>query len=113
MTGRRIERYVPAKGSAVEFRVSPAANRRKRTDGAWRASCGSLLETQAARFAKQPSRSNVAPDAIAGAQRLRATIEGLMRPDHIYLAMTVVKHSTLAAACIYGFKIVSFFVKTF
>ncbi|MGJ0395344.1 MAG: hypothetical protein ACR65U_03820, partial [Methylocystis sp.] len=27
-------------------------------------------------------------------------------------AMTMVKHSTLAAACIYAFKIVSFFVKT-
>jgi hypothetical protein len=54
----------------------------------------------------------VAPDAIAGAQRLRATMRVFMRPDHIYLAMTMVKHSTLAAACIYAFKIVSFFVKT-
>jgi len=27
--------------------------------------------------------------------------------------MTMVKHSTLAAACIYAFKIVSFLVKTF
>ncbi|MBM3577144.1 MAG: hypothetical protein FJX40_05665 [Alphaproteobacteria bacterium] len=92
----------------------PAANRRNRTDGAWRASCGSLLETQAARrFAKQPSHLNVAPDAIAGAQRLRAIMRVLMRPDHIYLAMTMVKHSTLAVACIYAFKIVSFLVKTY
>jgi len=37
----------------------------------------------------------------------------LMRPDHIYLAMTMVKHSTLAVACIYAFKIVSFLVKTY
>jgi hypothetical protein len=34
-----------------------------------------------------------------------------MRPDHIYLAMTMVKHSTLAGACIYAFKIASFVVK--
>ncbi len=34
-----------------------------------------------------------------------------MRPDHIYLAMTVVKHSTLAAACIYASKIMYFLVK--
>jgi hypothetical protein len=52
-------------------------------------------------------------DAITGAQRLRATMRILMRPDHIYLAMTMVKHSTLAVACIYAFKIVSFLVKTY
>lgn len=37
--------------------------------------------------------------------------EVFMRPDHIYFAMTMVKHSTLAVACIYAFKIVSFLVK--
>jgi hypothetical protein len=47
--------------------------------------------------------------ARSGCVRLRGFF---MRPDHIYLAMTMVKHSTLAAACIYAFKIVSFFVKT-
>lgn len=35
-----------------------------------------------------------------------------MRPDHIYIAMTMVKHGTLAAACIYAYKIVAFFAKT-
>jgi len=37
----------------------------------------------------------------------------LMRPDHVYLAMTMVKHSTLGAACIYAFKIATFLVKTY
>lgn len=93
--------------------ASPAANRRIRTERAWRASCGSLLETQAARRFAKPSRLNVAPDAIAGVQRLRATMRILMRPDHVYLAMTMVKHSTLGAACIYAFKIATFLVKTY
>lgn len=34
-----------------------------------------------------------------------------MRPDHIYLCMTMIKHSTLAAAFIFGYKIVVYAVK--
>lgn len=34
-----------------------------------------------------------------------------MRPDHIYIAMTMIKHSTLAAACIFGYKIVAYAIK--
>ncbi|MCX7900338.1 MAG: hypothetical protein N2444_09705 [Methylocystis sp.] len=34
-----------------------------------------------------------------------------MSPDQIYAAMVVVKHSTLAAACIFAFKIAAFAVK--
>lgn len=34
-----------------------------------------------------------------------------MRPDHIYFALLMVKHSTLAAACIYAYKIVAYAVK--
>lgn len=34
-----------------------------------------------------------------------------MRPDHIFLAMTMVKHGTLAVAFIYAFKIVKVLVK--
>jgi len=37
----------------------------------------------------------------------------MMRPDHIYFAMTMVKHSTLAGACIFAFKLLNFAVKTF
>jgi len=55
----------------------------------------------------------VATDAIACAQRLRMTLRGLlMRPDHIFIAMTMIKHGTLACACIYAYKIVHFLVKT-
>lgn len=36
----------------------------------------------------------------------------MMRPDHIYLAMLMVKHSTLAGACIFGFKIIASVIKT-
>lgn len=35
-----------------------------------------------------------------------------MRPDHIFLAMTMVKHGTLAVACIYAFKLMKFLIKT-
>lgn len=35
-----------------------------------------------------------------------------MRPDHIFLAMSMVKHGTLAVAIIYAFKIVVYFAKT-
>ncbi len=35
----------------------------------------------------------------------------MLRPDHIYFAMTMVKHSTLAGACIFAFKIFSYAVK--
>lgn len=31
-----------------------------------------------------------------------------MRPDHLYLAMTMVKHGTLAGACIFAYKILLF-----
>lgn len=34
----------------------------------------------------------------------------MMRPDHLYLAMSMVKHGTLAGAFIYGFKILAFAV---
>lgn len=36
----------------------------------------------------------------------------MMRPDHIYFAMTMVKYSTLAGAFIFAFKILKFAVKT-
>lgn len=32
----------------------------------------------------------------------------MMRPDHIYFAMSMVKHSTLAGAFIFAFKIIRF-----
>jgi hypothetical protein len=35
-----------------------------------------------------------------------------MRPDHIFLAMTMVKHGTLAGAFIFAFKILRFVVNT-
>lgn len=35
----------------------------------------------------------------------------MMRPDHIYFAMAMVKHSTLAGACIFAAKLVYFMVK--
>jgi hypothetical protein len=35
-----------------------------------------------------------------------------MRPDHIYFAMVMVKHSTLAGAFIFAFKILRFAVHT-
>jgi len=31
-----------------------------------------------------------------------------MRPDHIWIAMTMVKHGTLAGAFIYAFKLMRF-----
>jgi hypothetical protein len=34
--------------------------------------------------------------------------EKMMRPDHIYFAMTMVKHGTLAGAFIFAFKILRF-----
>jgi hypothetical protein len=37
----------------------------------------------------------------------------MMRPDHIYFAMTMVKHGTLAGAFIFAFKILRFAVHTF
>jgi hypothetical protein len=48
-------------------------------------------------------------DANARA-RLCAFSKGkdMMRPDHIYFALTMVKHSTLAGAFIYAFKILRF-----
>ena len=36
----------------------------------------------------------------------------MMRPDHIFLAMTMIKHGTLAGAFIFGFKLVAFAVKS-
>jgi hypothetical protein len=35
----------------------------------------------------------------------------MMRPDHIYFAMTMVKHSTLAGALIFAWKILAYAVK--
>jgi hypothetical protein len=32
----------------------------------------------------------------------------MMRPDHIWIAMTMVKHGTLAGAFIYAFKLMRF-----
>jgi hypothetical protein len=32
----------------------------------------------------------------------------MMRPDHIWIAMTMVKHGTLAGAFIYAFKLLRF-----
>jgi hypothetical protein len=32
----------------------------------------------------------------------------MMRPDHIWMAMTMVKHGTLAGAFIFAFKILRF-----
>lgn len=32
----------------------------------------------------------------------------MMRPDHIWIAMTMVKHGTLAGACIYAVKLLRF-----
>ncbi|KAF2989607.1 hypothetical protein MJC1_03375 [Methylocystis sp. MJC1] len=32
----------------------------------------------------------------------------MMRPDHLFIAMTMVKHGTLAGACIFAFKILRF-----
>jgi hypothetical protein len=102
---------VPAKGSTSLHRL-------RRTDAIEPTAHGAALAgTCSRRKPRDALQSNrhtewIAPDAIAGAQRLRATMRVFMRPDHIYLAMTMVKHSTLAAACIYAFKIVSFFVKT-
>jgi hypothetical protein len=34
----------------------------------------------------------------------------MMRPDHLFLAMTMVKHGTLAGAVIYACKILAFAV---
>lgn len=46
-------------------------------------------------------------------RRLRDTkaVLDMMRPDHIYFAMAMVKHSTLAGACIFAAKLVYFMVK--
>jgi hypothetical protein len=35
----------------------------------------------------------------------------MMRPDHIYFAMAMVKHSTLAGACIFAAKLVYFMLR--
>jgi hypothetical protein len=35
----------------------------------------------------------------------------MMRPDHVFFAMTMVKHSTLAGAIIFAWKILSYAVK--
>lgn len=48
--------------------------------------------------------------------RLCAFNEGyelMMRPDHIFFAMTMLKHGTLAGACIFAYKILRFAVATF
>lgn len=37
----------------------------------------------------------------------------MLRPDHIYFAMTMVKHSTLAGAFIFAFKILRFAAQSF
>jgi len=36
----------------------------------------------------------------------------MMRPDHIFLAMTMVKHGTLAGALIFAYKILLYAAKT-
>jgi hypothetical protein len=36
----------------------------------------------------------------------------MMRPDHIFIAMTMVKHGTLAGAFIFAFKILRFALQT-
>jgi hypothetical protein len=36
----------------------------------------------------------------------------MMRPDHIFLAMTMIKHGTLAGAFIFAFKLLRFAVHT-
>jgi hypothetical protein len=45
-----------------------------------------------------------------GGVRLFERYEAMMRPDHIYIAMTMVKHGTLAGAFIFAFKILRFAV---
>ncbi|MCC3245374.1 hypothetical protein LG047_08555 [Methylocystis sp. WRRC1] len=51
-------------------------------------------------------------------ERLRAALRvmkrfcTMMRPDHIYFAMTMVKHGTLAGAFIFAFKILKFAIVT-
>ncbi len=36
----------------------------------------------------------------------------MMRPDHLYFAMLMTKHATLAGALIYGVKIMNYAVRT-
>jgi hypothetical protein len=45
------------------------------------------------------------------AQHDKKVVLKMMRPDHIYFAMAMVKHSTLAGACIFAAKLVYFMLK--
>ena len=58
------------------------------------------------------SKSDYRSDCDRG-ERILAPNEEVfgMRPDHIYLAMIVIKHSTLAAACIFAYKIAVYAIK--
>jgi hypothetical protein len=83
-------------------------------DGAMARLSQGLGETLAPEPDAATSLNSFAATAIACA-RLGAFIERcmmMMRPDHIFFAMTILKHSTLAGAAIFAFKILRFAVKT-
>jgi hypothetical protein len=56
------------------------------------------------------SYQSCAIDGIYCSRELKAVLN-MMRPDHIYFAMAMVKHSTLAGACIFAAKLVYFMLK--
>ena len=47
-----------------------------------------------------------------GTQRGGERFFDMMRPDHLYFAMLMTKHATLAGALIYGVKIMNYAVRT-